>query len=45
VNKQYNSSLFFWFFPAEVSNSLHVNTYKVHKLLYTIAAHLYGSDV
>lgn len=24
VNKQYNSSLFFWFFPAEVSNSLHV---------------------
>jgi vitellogenic carboxypeptidase-like protein len=25
VNKTYNSNLFFWFFPAEVSNSVHVN--------------------
>lgn len=28
VNKQYNSSLFFWFFPAEVSNPLQLNLYK-----------------
>jgi hypothetical protein len=27
VNKEFNSNLFFWFFPAEVSNSLHVNLY------------------
>jgi hypothetical protein len=39
VNKEYNSSLFFWFFPAEVSSSLHVNIYKVNKLLYIITVH------
>lgn len=45
VNKQYNSNLFFWFFPAEVSNSLHVNLYKVHKLSYKITAYLCGPVV
>jgi hypothetical protein len=29
VNKTYNSNLFFWFFPAEVSNSVYVNLHKV----------------
>jgi hypothetical protein len=43
VNKQYNSSLFFWFFPAEVSNSLHVNFYMIHKslLVHIITEHVY----
>ena len=33
VNKQYDSNLFFWFFPAEVSNSRNIlKFYKLHKL-------------
>jgi hypothetical protein len=33
VNAQYNSNLFFWFFPAEVSNSGDLlNSYKLYKL-------------
>ena len=33
VNKQYDSNLFIWFFPAEVSNSRDIlKSYKLHKL-------------
>jgi len=33
VNKQYDSNLFFWFFPAEVSSSRDIlKLYKLHKL-------------
>jgi vitellogenic carboxypeptidase-like protein len=33
VNKQYDSNLFFWFFPAEVSNSRDIlKSYKLHEL-------------
>jgi vitellogenic carboxypeptidase-like protein len=42
VNKQYDSNLFFWFFPAEVSNSRDIlksyNLYKlcIHQYTYTM---------